>query len=127
MAFAFVGEVRIGLEVFKCGVADDTARAESFNGFEGVILIADVAEVFAAMILVVALGDRNAPLAVDFLESAGRVEGRSGGANQVGIEAGAGADTACFFAAVAEIERDGVIGMARSYDDGSLDCCRRRR
>ena len=35
------------------------------------ILVAYVGEVLASMILVVALGDRDAPLAIDFLDGAG--------------------------------------------------------
>ena len=34
VALAFVREVRVGLEVLERGVADDAARAESFDGFE---------------------------------------------------------------------------------------------
>ena len=82
-------EVRIGFEVFESCVANDAARAEGFNSFERVVLIAVFGKVLAAMVLVVALGDGDAPLAVDLLDGASGVQGSRGGANQVGVEAGA--------------------------------------
>ena len=71
MALAFVREVGIRLEVVERGVANDAARTESFDTFERPILVAVLGEVLSAMVLVVALGDRDSPLAVDLLDGAG--------------------------------------------------------
>ncbi len=70
-------------------------------------------KVCAAVILVVALGDRHAPLAFHLAHRAGRVERRPGVANQVGVESRARTHAAGKLAAVAEVHRDRIVGMAR--------------
>src|SRR6202034_2821804 len=72
--------------------------------------------ILAAMILLVTLGERNAPLAVDLLQRAGGVERREAWADQISIEARARADASGELAAVAEIHRNRIVGMPRSDD-----------
>ncbi len=64
------------------------------------------------MVLVVALGDGDAPLAFHLANRTGGVERRPGVANEIRVEARA-AGNAADLPAVAEINRDGIIGMAR--------------
>src|ERR1700722_3380382 len=116
-ALALAGEVWMRLEFAQRGVADDAARAERLVGFERVVgAPLRLAEGLAAVVLEVTLGHRYAPLAVEFLDRAGCVEGRVRGADGVGVEAGPRAYAAGSPAAIAEVDRDGIVGMAWGDD-----------
>src|SRR5579862_802090 len=116
----FMREVGIRLELFQRGVANNAARPERFNGFERPVLVSKVAQGLAAMILEVALGDGDAPLAIDLLDRTGRVERRPGVANPIGIEARARTHAARKLAAVAEIAGHRIVRMAGSDDNRRL-------
>ena len=81
-------KVRIRLELLERCIPDNAAFPERLIGFERVVRMPRrLAKALATMILVVALGDRSAPLAVDFLDRTGRVEWSRGVADQISIEA----------------------------------------
>ena len=121
MAFALVREIRIGLELVERRVTNDAARADRLIGFKRVVALSLLAEVRAAMILIVALGYRDAPLALNLANRAGRVERRPGIANQVGVESLARSHAACGLAPITEIDRDGIVRMTGRNDDRRLD------
>src|SRR5579871_1510851 len=73
------------------------------------------------MILIVALGDRHAPLTIELLDRARRVERSRSVADQISIEACPRAHAACKLAAVAQVDSNGVVGMTRSNNHRSID------
>src|SRR5581483_11165698 len=78
-------------------------------------------QVLAAMVLIVTLGDRDAPLAVYLADRARRIERSPGIADQVSIESLARADAACRVAYIAELHSHGIIWMTRSHNHRRLD------
>src|SRR6185437_10751936 len=118
---ALVGKPWILLVFIQCGIADDSALlAQSLHAFERTVGLEHAARDLAAMILIVALGDRHAPLAVGFLDGAGGVERSIAGADQVGVEALIAGYATAKRTAIAEIYRDRVIRMAWSHDHRRL-------
>src|ERR1700733_4578223 len=80
-AFALVRKMRIRLVLIERRVANDAAFADRLIGFERVVAVALPADRRRSMVLEVALGDRHAPLPVNFLQRARAVKRRPGRPN----------------------------------------------
>src|SRR5205814_6046473 len=118
---ALVGEAWVLLVFVERGVTDDAPRAQRFVGLERVVLVAAMlAERLRTVILVVALGDGDAPLAVHLPDRPRRVERRPGGTDEIGVEARPRTHPARGFATVTQIHRHRVVGMAGRHDHRSF-------
>src|SRR6266567_6239468 len=78
-------------------------------------------ERLGAVVLVVALGDRDAPLAIDLLHGTGGMERRPRRPDEIGGESRARTDAPRGLAPIAEIDRYRVVGMAGNYDHRRVD------
>ena len=116
-AFALIRKSRVGLVLIERRVANDAAFADGLVGLKRVVSVALAAHHLRPVILEVALGNRQSPLAFHLLQRSSGVERRPRWPNQVGIEARARTHASRKLASVSEVDRHRVVRMARRYNN----------
>jgi len=119
VALALVGKTRIGLVLSQRCVANNPALADRLIAFERVIAVSLTAKELRPVVLEVALGHRNAPLAFQLPHRAHGIERRVRGANQISIEARAACD-ATRLPPIAQMHCDRVIGCPGATIKGAF-------